>query len=48
MDGLTEKERIKQTLKLIIQYRCRIQEKTPLEVIREMRYELNQLKHRNQ
>ncbi|MBP7037496.1 MAG: hypothetical protein KBB30_01200 [Bacteroidales bacterium] len=47
MNNDQERQQIKQTVKDIIRLRCKVQKKTPMEVIREMQYELDEMKERH-
>ncbi len=42
-----EKERIKLFIEDMVRLKCKTQKKTPLEVIREMQYELDQMKQKD-
>lgn len=44
MSNETERQQIKQALKDLIRLKCKTQNKMPLEVIREMQYELDLMK----
>ena len=46
MTNEIEKKQIKQSIREIIKLRCKIQEKTPMEVVREMKEELRLLKEK--